>query len=133
MTTPSQTSAPTLPSDRLHVFVDGLVLDASIGILPEEHERRQRVRVDVDLLVRVTPPLTSEAIADTVSYADVVTAVRAIVAAGHIALVETLAERIAAAVLADDRVTWTRVRVTKPDIIPDAMGVGVAIERTQSG
>ena len=118
-----------LRQDQLHVFVEGLTLDASIGILPEERQATQPVRVDIDLIVTVTPPLTSETIADTVSYADVVDAAAAIVAEGHIELVETLAERIANAVLADPRVAWARVRVAKPQIIARAAAVGVTIER----
>jgi dihydroneopterin aldolase len=51
------------------------------------------------------------------------------VAQGHVHLGETLAERIASACLADERVTGVRVRIEKPDIIPNARSVGVEIER----
>ena len=118
-----------LRADQLFVFVEELTLEASIGINPAERLHRQPVVIDVGLYVDVTPPLITEAIADTVSYADVVDTARRIVAAGHIDLVETLAERIAAAVLADKRVARVRVRVTKPAIIPEAKAVGVEIER----
>ena len=60
------------------------------------------------------------------------TAVRGIVAAGHVRLVETLAERIAEACLADRRVHLARVRVEKLDIFADATSAGVEIERRQS-
>jgi len=63
----------------------------------------------------------------------VATAVRAIVAAGHIKLVETLAERIAAACLADTRVRLVHVRVEKLDVFQDAAAAGVAIVRHRSG
>ena len=118
-----------LRADQLFVFVEGLTLEASIGINPAERVHRQPVVIDVGLTVDVTPPLDSENIADTVSYDDVVDAARRIVAAGHIDLVETLAERIAAAALADERVARVQVRVAKPTIIPEAKAVGVAIER----
>ena len=118
-----------LPADQVFVFVEGLTLDASIGINPAERRHRQPVVIDVGLTVEVTPPLDSENIADTVSYGDVVDAARRIVAAGHIDLVETLAERIAAAALENKRVARVRVRVAKPAIIPEAKAVGVEIER----
>ena len=54
---------------------------------------------------------------------------RAAAADGHTLLVETLAERIAAAALADPRVLRARVSVEKPDAFPDAATVGVVIER----
>ena len=55
--------------------------------------------------------------------------VRGIVAAGHVRLVETLAERIAEACLSDPRVHLARVRVEKLDIFADAASAGVVIER----
>ena len=68
-------------------------------------------------------------ISHVVSYEIVVKKVEAIIAGGHINLVETLCERIAAACLTDKRVMAARVRVEKPDIIPNARSVGVEIER----
>ena len=63
------------------------------------------------------------------SYEIVVKKVEAIIAEGHINLVETLCEKIAAACLKDKRVMAARVRVEKPDIIKNARSVGVEIER----
>jgi len=57
---------------------------------------------------------------------------RALTSDGHINLVETLAERIAALCLADARVSSVRVRVEKLDIYEQADSVGVEIERLQS-
>ena len=45
---------------------------------------------------------------------------------------ETLAERIAEACLTDTRVQAARVRVEKPEVIPNAASVGVEIERDRS-
>ena len=119
----------SLAEDELHIFAHGIRLMASIGIEPAEHLAPQPVVIDVDLIVRADPPLTTENIADTVSYADVVAAAHRIVEAGHIELVETLAERLAAAVRTDDRVRRCRVRVAKPEIFAEADAVGVTIER----
>ena len=57
--------------------------------------------------------------------------VEAIIAEGHVNLVETLCERIAASCLTDKRVMAARVRVEKPDIIAHARSVGVEIERAR--
>ena len=51
------------------------------------------------------------------------------VAAGHVQLVETLAERLAEACLADDRILIARVRVEKLDVFADATSAGVEVER----
>jgi dihydroneopterin aldolase len=64
-----------------------------------------------------------------VDYEAIVNRVRAIVAAGHVQLVETLAERLAEACLADARVAVATVRVEKLDVFADAASAGVEIER----
>ena len=58
--------------------------------------------------------------------------IKKIISAGHINLVETMAEEIAKFCLSDSRVISVKVRVEKPDIIADAAGVGVEIERYQT-
>ena len=111
-----------------HVFLRDMVLQASIGWYAHEHGTTQRVRINIDLGVAEDAD-TSDHLSRVVSYETVAAEVRAIVAAGHIKLVETLAERIAAACLADPRVLFAHVQVEKPDVFPDAAAAGVAIVR----
>ena len=113
-----------------HVFLRDMVLDASIGIYPHEHADRQRVRVNVDLGVDEDPGLSGvDELPRVVDYEKVANTVRAIVGAGHTKLVETLAERIAAACMTDARVRTVRIRIEKLDIFADAVSAGVEIER----
>jgi dihydroneopterin aldolase len=113
-----------------HVFLRDMVLVASIGVYPREHEATQRIRVNVDLAVSGdTEAVGPDELARVLDYSQVADAVRRIVGAGHVRLVETLAERIAAACLTDPRVSLARVRVEKLDIYPDAASVGVEVER----
>jgi dihydroneopterin aldolase len=112
-----------------HVFVRDLELMALIGIY--EHEKRdpQRIIVNIDLSVKEGSGPKDDDISHVVSYEIVVKKVEAIIAEGHTNLVETLCEKIAASCLRDRRVVAARVRVEKPDIIPNARSVGVEIER----
>jgi dihydroneopterin aldolase len=120
-----------------HVFVRDMVLAASIGIYPHEHQDRQRVRINVDLAVDDEAALAGLAVgADelprVVNYEKIVAAVRAIAGSEHTRLVETMAERIAAACLTDARVKIARIRVEKLDIFPDAASAGVEVERRRT-
>ena len=122
-----------------HVFVRDLVLSASIGVHPHEHAAAQRVRINVDLGVEDdgARPLSRarvgrDELSRVVDYEAMADRVRAIVSSGHVRLVETLAERIAEACLADRRVQLARIRVEKLDIFADAASAGVEIERRQS-
>jgi dihydroneopterin aldolase len=112
-----------------HVFVKDLVVNALIGIYPEEKTKPQQIIVNIDLSVKEGDDPLSDDIKNVVSYEIVVKKVEEIVAAGHVGLAETLAELIAAACLRDRRVMAARVRVEKPDVIPNARSVGVEIER----
>lgn len=115
------------------VFVKDLVLAALIGIHRHEKDGRQRVRINLDMEVVESEQPVQDRLADVVCYEDVVTAIRGIVAAGHINLVETLAERIADRCLKDRRVRKVQVRVEKLDVFADASSVGVEIERFNLG
>src|SRR6187549_145149 len=97
----------------LHLFVHDLVLACRIGVHAHERDRPQRVRLNLDLAVAETeqPP---RQLADVVDYA---------------ALVERVAERVAALCLEDPRVRSARVRVEKLEAVADAAAVGVEIER----
>jgi 7,8-dihydroneopterin aldolase/epimerase/oxygenase len=112
-----------------HVFVRDLDLMALIGIYDHEKVKPQRIVVNVDLSVQEAEGPMSDDIDHVVSYEIVVKKIEAIVAAGHVNLVETLAEKFAEACLRDKRVLAARVRIEKPDIIPNARSVGVEIER----
>ncbi len=121
-----------------HVFLRDMVLQASIGVHPPEHEATQRVRINVDLGVRDDGARALSRIAvgrdeltRVVDYEQIANAVREIVAAGHVRLVETLAERIAENCLLDPRVDLARIRVEKLDVFRDSVSVGVEIERRQ--
>jgi dihydroneopterin aldolase len=125
-------SPPTASAARglRRVFIRDLVLEASIGVHPHEHGRRQRVRINLDLGVVDDGPGPDQ-LARVVDYEAVASRVRSVIDAGHVRLAETLAERIAEVCLMDRRVRLARVRIEKLDIFADAESVGVEIERRQ--
>lgn len=145
---PSRAMQPTVPGNRLQapdadapvtsrsararrrVFIHRLELMASVGIFEVEKRYEQRILVSVDLDVRDDYDGISDRLDDVVDYGHVIDDVRRIVAERHFHLIETLAERIAEACLGDRRVTWVRVAVEKPDVVPGCAAVGIAIERT---
>jgi dihydroneopterin aldolase len=93
------------------------------------------VRISVALAVEdpgasgQAPAIGVDELSRVVDYQAVADAVRRIVAAGHVRLAETLAERIASACLDDKRVKKVCVTVEKLDVFADAAGAGVVVER----
>jgi 7,8-dihydroneopterin aldolase/epimerase/oxygenase len=112
-----------------HVFVRDLELDALIGVHTHERGTTQPIRINIDLTVREEKGPFDDELKHVVDYEQVVKKVRAIVDAGHLNLVETLAERIAQTSFDDPRVIAARVRIEKLKAIERAASVGVEIER----
>lgn len=114
MAAPSPLPFPTSGApirEAMTVFVRGLEVAAGIGVYDHEHGRLQRLVLDVTLELNPAP---IELLADTINYETVADAARAIVAAGHIGLVETFAEKLGLAMLEDLRVRRCTVRIEKP-------------------
>jgi FolB domain-containing protein len=111
------------------IFVHDLILPVSIGAYVREREHTQRVRFNVDIDIQRSARVPED-MRDVVSYDIVTDGIKMIVAREHIALVETLAERVAALVLAHPRVVRVTVRIEKLDI--GAGGVGVEIKRDRT-
>ena len=123
---PVNSTADVRHYDR--IYVRDLVLDARIGIHAAEQDRAQRVRVDV--AADILPADRAEDIGRTLCYDYIVDGIRDIVNGGHINLTETLAERIAAHLLAHPLAMRAEVRVEKLDRIPGArLGVHIVREK----
>lgn len=131
--TPGLTAAPhikaDLPPDQ--VLIEGLVLPANIGVFDHEYEAAQNVRFDVTVDLA---PLTGNAEHDLhniVRYDYIVADIKTHLAAGHVDLVETLAEDVAGIALAYTRAMTVTVAVIKLEAFDEAAGVGVRITRSR--
>ncbi len=119
-----------------HVFVRDMTIAARIGVNAHEKRAPQPVRINIDLAVEdegcgrlASAAVGADKLERVVDYEPIVAAARRIVSEGHVALAETLAERIAEAALADARVIAVRVRVEKLEVFAGVGAVGVEIER----
>lgn len=84
------------------------------GVYPAERETGQEFVVDVALDVDLAPAARSDDVADTVHYGELAERVVTLVEGEPVALIETLAVRIADACLTDERVREVKVTVHKP-------------------
>lgn len=117
------------PGGPDRVIIRDLMIGAKLGVYTHERHGTQPVRINIELDVAPHQGPPRDTLPQVVDYEAVVRGVQQMVAAGHINLVETLAERIAAFCLADIRVLSARVRVEKMAAIPEAVSVGVEILR----
>ena len=124
---PRSSTAP-----RRKVFVKGLIVDAYIGVYESEQGVAQPLRIDLDIEVVEPSNPVSDSLEDVVCYNKLTQGIKAIIAEGHIKLVETLAERIADLALSHPMVIAVDVRIEKPQAIPEASAAGVQILRTKN-
>ncbi len=106
---------PVPTQDR--IFLEGLMFYAYHGVHPEEKKLGQRFIVDIAMTRDLRAAGTTDDLTQTTSYSDVYRQVRAIAEGGPYDLIETVAEKIAAAVLAAHaEVQDIRVTVRKPEV-----------------
>ena len=118
-----------------HVFIEGLEIDALIGIYDWERRIRQTLVFDLEMGFDNRVPAASDDIADTLNYKAVSKRLVEYVSQSDFGLVETLAERCAEIVLKEFKVDSLRLKLSKPGAVRGARAVGVVIERvrTQQG
>jgi dihydroneopterin aldolase len=119
---------PETATSLVRILISDLVLLANLGVHPHEQGRQQRVRINVELMAHENRSANDQ-LQDVVCYESIVDSIKAIVASGHVNLVETLAAQIADSCLEDPRIVSAKVRVEKPDAIREAAMVGIEIER----
>ena len=103
------------------------------GVYDAERQTGQPFVVDVELVLDLRPAAASDDVADTVHYGELAEQVLAVVEGEPVALVETLAQRVAEVCLADPRVARATVTVHKPEApVPVAFDdVAVTIVRSR--
>jgi dihydroneopterin aldolase len=130
-----------MPLDK--VVIEKLVVRANVGVTEAERAAAQRLRVDLELVADLKSAGEADDLARTIDYGSVVEVVREVAAVTSPKLLETLAEKIAAAIFerfgpAPGRkpgepgvVCALRLRVVKLDPPLDVAvdAVGVEIER----
>ncbi len=90
------------------------------------------MHLDVDIEVRtdLRKAAASDSVDDTIDYARLIEACRRVVEGEGYHLIETVAERVAEAILEEPRAAWVRVRVAKrPPLAASVDRFSVTLER----
>lgn len=95
------------------IFVRDLIVDCNVGVYAEEQGVTQKVRFTVEARLAKSVFSIDDEMIEVPSYADIIDSIVSLARGGHINLVETFAERIAAGCLADLRITAVRVQLEK--------------------
>jgi dihydroneopterin aldolase len=102
------------------------------GVRPEERERPQEFKVDIEVDCDLSEPGKTDRVEDTVDYRQLRAIARDVIEGESHKLMETLAARIAERVLQLARVAGVSVRIAKrPESMEPIAAAAVRINRTR--
>ena len=111
------------------VFIEGLRIDALIGVHAHERQAPRPLRLDLRMRFDNRVPALSDALADALDYEAVSLRLAAFAAGTGFNLVETLAEACEALVLEEFGARGVWLKLGKPGAVGIADTVGVEIVR----
>jgi len=115
------------------ILISAIDCVAAIGVTPEERTMKQRLSLDVEIWTDTSIPAQHDSLKDALDYSKVASAVMSVCQSRAFHLIETVAEQVAARVLADFPTPQVRVivRKTSPVLEPRVSYVSVEIVRVR--
>ena len=110
------------------VLIKDLILNASVGIYPNEKNRTQKVRFNISITAKDNIK-TKNDISELVSYEDVIKIVKNVINKGHTPLIENLAHNIAEKCLINKKILRIEIMIEKLETFKEAQSVGIKIIR----
>lgn len=115
------------------VFIEGLGVEASIGVYEWEKNIKQKLIFDLEMGVSLETAGQSDNVDDTVCYATVSEQVISLTQSKHFDLLEALGEQITAMILGKFPVLFVKLKLSKPGAVPEAKAVGIKLYREKKG
>jgi dihydroneopterin aldolase len=111
------------------VFIRGLTIQTTIGYFDWEKQIKQTLIIDAELGCNIKPAAENDELEKTLDYATISLDIETFANQNPVDLIETLAERLAAFLMAEYSIPWLKLTVAKPTAVHNANAVGVIIER----
>tara|TARA_R110001592_G_C12948386_1_gene731101 strand:+ start:141 stop:545 length:405 start_codon:yes stop_codon:yes gene_type:complete len=111
------------------VLIEGLSLDASIGVFDWEKKIKQRLVFNLELVCDFAKAAVSDDIQDAVNYAQVCEEIESLIGLKHYQLLEFLAETVVCHLFKCFAVSAIKLTIHKPEAVSKTTSVGVTIFR----
>ena len=98
------------------IFINNLILTASIGVYEEEKNNKQKIIVNLEILLSNDTEPQSDNLEETQDYSQFRKCVVDIVESQHFDLLEILTKKVHADISSNKFVIGVRVNISKPDI-----------------
>lgn len=114
------------------IFINQLELETVIGIHDWERKNKQPIILDIEIGCSIKQAAKSDQIKDCIDYFTVCERMKELALSHNFQLVETFVEEVSRIILQEFTAQWVSVKLSKPEAINEASGVGVIIERAIS-
>jgi dihydroneopterin aldolase len=114
------------------IYITGLAVDTLIGVYDWERERLTTLLLDVELDADLDAAMQSDNVDDTINYADVADCITEVGKNSRFMLLEAFGGAVMKQVLATFPAHAIRLKIVKPNILPNAQTVAVAMYQDKS-
>ena len=98
------------------IFINNLILIASIGVYEREKKNKQKIIVNLEILLTNNTEPQNDNLQETQDYSQFRKCVTDIVQSKHFDLLEILTKKIYAAISKNEYVLGVKVNISKPDM-----------------
>lgn len=113
------------------IIINDLHAYGILGVYPQERQTPQAILINIIVYTDISRAAQTDDIANCVDYEMLATKVKSYAESAARLTVEALANDIAQLCLSQNGVERVKVRIEKPEAIPDAKSVGVEIDRSK--
>ena len=105
-----------MKAKKRKIFINNLILIASIGVYEKEKKNKQKIIVNLEILLTNNTEPLSDNLEETQDYSQFRKCVTDIVQSEHFDLLEILTKKIYADISKNEFVLGVKVNISKPDI-----------------
>ena len=101
------------------ILINNLIIQASVGVYEHEKQKKQKIIVNVELLLSNDTEPKHDNLESTQDYSQYRKCVIDIIQSQHFHLLETLVEKIHSTLMINSYILGAKVNISKPDIFQD--------------
>ena len=101
------------------IFINNLIIQASVGVYEHEKQHKQKIIVNVEILLSNDSEPKQDNLKSTQDYSQFRKCLIDIIQSQHFQLLEVLVEKIHSTLMVNSFVLGAKVNVSKPDIFND--------------
>ena len=113
------------------VIIKNLVLNIFIGIHNFEKKKKQRVRLNIEVVTNPNIKPSNKDLTTILNYEDLINKIKLLVKKQHHELIEDLAENIFKIIFQNRLVKKTNIKIEKLDIVKNSESVGIEFSKSK--